>query len=158
MKLFDIAKIKKSKWLELGGKLVTRIVEDADNGISQDGSGNSRDFASYSPEYAFKKSKGKATRKGVSSSRQTSPPNLRLTGTMLNSIKAQRATTNSVELNFRDGLKVIGHSRKRGNKPKRNIYGLNAKNENFANNFIEDEINSNIFKFNRKSIKIDLKI
>ena len=33
MKLFDIAKIKKSKWLELGGKLVTRIVEDADNGI-----------------------------------------------------------------------------------------------------------------------------
>ena len=55
MKLFDIAKIKKSKWLELGGKLVTRIVEDADNGISQDGSGNSRDFASYSPEYVFKK-------------------------------------------------------------------------------------------------------
>ena len=72
---------------------------------------------------------------------------------MLNSIKAQRATTNSVELNFRDGLKVIGHSRKRGNKPKRNIYGLNAKHENFANNFIDDEINSNIFKFNRKSIK-----
>ena len=40
MKAGDITKIKKGKWAELGGKLVTRIVEDADKGISQDGDGD----------------------------------------------------------------------------------------------------------------------
>ena len=30
---------RSSNWLKLGGKLVTRIVEDSDNGISQDPDG-----------------------------------------------------------------------------------------------------------------------
>ena len=156
MKAKDIAKIKKSKWAELGGKLVTRIVEDADKGISQDGSGTK--FPAYNPEYALKKRTGKATPKGVSSSRQTSPPNLRLTGEMLNSLKVQKATTESVEINYRSGLKVIGHSKKRGNKPKRNIYGLNNKNQEFVKNYIEENIDERIVKFYKKKIIFDVKV
>ena len=126
MKLKDIAKVKKEKWAKLGGKLVTRIIEDAGKGISQDGDGDK--FPPYrSKKYKELKKAGKLV-KGVGISRQVNPPDLRLTGTMLGSLKVQRATTESVEINYRDGEKVIGHSKKRGNKPKRNIYGLNNKN------------------------------
>jgi hypothetical protein len=156
MKSKDLVKFKKSQWLKLGGKLATRIVEDADKGISQDGDGDK--FPAYSTDYSLKKRIGKATPKGVSASKQTNPPNLRLTGTMLNSLKVQKATTESVEINYRDGEKVIGHSRKRGNKPKRNIYGLNNKNLQFVQDFINDNINDNIKKFNKKDIIIDVKI
>jgi hypothetical protein len=50
---------RRSDWLKLGGKLVTRIIDDSDNGISQDGSGSSRDFESYSYDYAIKKQQEK---------------------------------------------------------------------------------------------------
>ena len=158
MKLKDIAKLKKEKWAKLGGKLVTRIIEDAGKGISQDGSGESRDFKAYSYDYAVKKKAGKAAPKGVSADRQTSPPNLRLTGEMLGSLKVQRATTESVEINYRSGLKVLGHSEKRGNKPKRNIYGLNNKNQEFVKDYINDEIDENITKYFKKKIIIDVKV
>ena len=156
MKSKDLVKFKKSQWLKLGGKLVTRIVEDADKGISQEPNGDR--FPPYSQEYALKKSTGKAGLKGPGKDRQTNPPNLRLTSTMLNSLKVQKATTESVEINYRDGEKVIGHSKKRGNKPKRNIYGLNNKNLQFVQDFINDNINDNIKKFNKKDIIIDVKI
>lgn len=158
MKAKDITKFKRSQWLELGGSLARRIVEDADKGISQDGAGNSRDFKAYSFAYAKKKATGKAGPKGVGVDRQTSPPNLRLTSEMLNSIKAQKATTDSVEINYRSGLKVLGHSKKRGNKPKRNIYGLNDKNQKHVKDFIENVIDDRIIKFNKKKIKFDIKI
>ena len=95
--------------------------------------------------------------KGVGISRQVNPPDLRLTGEMLNSLKVQKATTESVEVNYRSGLKVIGHSKKRGNKPKRNIYGLNKKNEQFVRDFIEEEIDERIIKFYKKRIIFDIK-
>ena len=154
----DIATIKKGKWLELGGMLATRIVLDADNGISQDGAG--KKFPPYSSNYSKLKASGKASKKGVSSDRQVSPPNLRLTSTMLNSIKAQRATKESVEINYRDGLKVLGNANppKKLKKPRRNIYGLNDKNWEFAGDFIADEIDLNIFKFSRKSIIMNVKV
>ena len=88
MKADDIAKQKAKDWLILGGKLVTRILEDTNKGISQDGDGRIKDFPSYTIDYALKKVKGIATKKGISKSRQVSPPNLRLTGVMLNSLKA----------------------------------------------------------------------
>jgi len=151
---------RRSDWLKLGGKLVTRIIDDSDNGISQDGSGSSRDFESYSYDYAIKKAAGKATPKGVSSSRQVSPPNLRASGEMLNSIKAQKATTDSVEINYRSGLKVLGNANPptKTNKPRRNIYGLNDKNWEFARDFIDDEIDQKILKFNRKKVFFDIKV
>ena len=155
MKAGDITKIKKGKWAELGGKLVTRIVEDADKGISQDGDGDK--FPPYrSKKYKELKKAGKLV-KGVGISRQVNPPDLRLTGEMLNSLKVQKATTESVEVNYRSGLKVIGHSKKRGNKPKRNIYGLNKKNEQFVRDFIEEEIDERIIKFYKKRIIFDIK-
>tara|TARA_R100001443_G_C3237099_1_gene149837 strand:+ start:27 stop:509 length:483 start_codon:yes stop_codon:yes gene_type:complete len=156
MKAKDIAKIKKKKWAELGGKLVTRIVEDADKGISQDPGGNK--FPPYSKNYANLKKEGKVGGKGVSKNRKTNPPNLRLTGEMLNSIKAQKPTNNSVEINYRSGLKVLGHSQKRGKKPKRNIIGLNNKNWEFAKDFIADEIDDRIIKFSKKKIIINVKV
>ena len=176
----DIATIKKGKWLKLGGMLATRIVLDADNGISQDGAG--KKFPPYSrrnagvgwrriktkkgirnvfiDSYYNLKKDGKAAPKGPGVSRQVSPPNLRLTSTMLNSIKAQRATKESVEINYRDGLKVLGNANppKKLKKPRRNIYGLNDKNWKFAGDFIADEIDLNIFKFSRKSIIMDVKV
>lgn len=158
MKADKIIEIKTSSFKKLGGKLATRIVKDADKGISQDGSGRSADFKAYSEKYAFLKSKGLAGRKGVSKSRQINPPNLRLTNEMLNSIKAGNATDKYVDINFRDGDKVIGHSKRRGKRPKRNIYGLNDKNLSFAENFLENEINSNVDIFHRKSINLTVKI
>ena len=77
---------------------------------------------------------------------------------MLNSLKVQKATTSSVEINYRSGLKVIGHSKKRGNKPKRNIYGLNQKNEQFVKDFIDKEIDDRIIKFHKKKIIFDIKV
>ena len=178
MKASEIVKLKREHWKILGGKLVTRIVLDADNGISQDGRGDK--FPPYSKRnagvgwrtikvknknrsvfidsYFNLKRDGKATPKGVSASRQTNPPNLRLTGTMLNSLKVQKATRKSVEINYRDGLKVIGHSKKRGNKPKRNIYGLNEKNQEFVKDYISDKIDQRILKFSKKRIIIDIKV
>ena len=44
MKADDIAKQKAKDWLILGGKLVTRILEDTKKGISQDGDGTVKEF------------------------------------------------------------------------------------------------------------------
>ena len=113
MKPKDIMPFEKRKWLELGGKLVTRILEDTEKGISQDGAGTK--FPKYSKSYAEKKKIGKAGPKGPSKNKQTSPPNLRLTGVMLNSLKAQKPTSSSVELNYREGLKFEGNAKRKRN-------------------------------------------
>ena len=153
MKAEDIVKQKAKDWLILGGKLVTKILEDTDKGISQDGDGTVKDFPRYTTDYALKKVKGIKTKKGVAKSRQVSPPNLKLTGIMLNSLKAQRATSNSVELNYRDGLKFEGNA-----KNGRNVYGLNDKNEAFVKQYFEDIIDDRIIKFSKKDIIIDLNV
>lgn len=157
MKPRDITKFKKRQWAILGETLATKIVLDAEKGISQDGSGKSRDFKEYSYGYAKKKATGKVI-KGVGVDRQTSPPNLRLTGEMLGSIKAQKATTSSVEINYRSSAKVLGHSKKRGNKPKRNIYGLNDKNQQYVKDYISSEIDERIVKFNKKDIVFNIEL
>ena len=131
MKSKDIMPFEKRKWLELGGKLVTRILEDTEKGISQDVDGGK--FPKYSESYADKKKIGKAGPKGVSNNKQISPPNLRLTGAMLNSLKAQKPTSESVELNYREGLKFEGNA-----KRKRNVYGLNNNNEEFVRKFFRE--------------------
>ena len=160
MKLGNVVEMKKSDWLILGGKVATAIVKDADKGISQDGKGQSRDFESYDLKYAKAKITGKAGAKGVSVSRQISPPNLRLTGKMLDSIKAQNATTDSVEILFADGLKVMGNAKPpaRLKKPRRNIYGLNEKNTQSIQDFIESKYNSKIKRFVADILEIDLNI
>ena len=68
MKTKDILPFEVKQWLILGGKLVTRILEDTDRGISQDGNGTK--FPPYSSEYAQKKAIGKAGPKGVSKKRR----------------------------------------------------------------------------------------
>ena len=156
MKPRDITKFKKRQWAILGETLATKIVLDAEKGISQDGSGRSRDFKEYSYGYAKKKAAGKVIK--AAADRQTSPPNLRLTGEMLGSIKAQKATTSSVEINYRSSAKVWGHSKKRGNKPKRNIYGLNDKNQQYVKDYISNEIDDRIVKFNKKDIVFDIEL
>ncbi len=153
MKPKDVMPFNKRKWLELGGKLVTRILEDTEKGISQDGAGTK--FPNYSKSYADKKKIGKAGPKGDSNNKQVSPPNLRLTGTMMNSLKAQKPTNSSVELNYRDGLKFEGNAK---GKKRRNVYGLNNKNEDFVQEFFRDEIDDRIFRFNKKDIVIDLNV
>ena len=178
MKIFNVVKTEKKDWKILGGKLATRIVKDADRGISQDGDGDK--FPPYSTRnagvgwrriktkkgvrtvfidsyYNLKKS-GKASPTGISDDRQVSPPNLRLTGKMLDSIKAQNATKVSVEILFADGEKVMGHAKKRGNKPKRNIYGLNNDNQKFLEDYLSKKIENNILRFIAKDIEIDLNI
>ena len=131
MKLFNVVKTDVKDWLIIGGKLATRIVKDSDRGISQDGKGDK--FPPYSnrnagvgwrtiktkkkvkrifiDSYHNLKKSGKAAPKGVSASRQTSPPNLRLTGKMLDSIKAQNPTKTSVEILYADGAKVMGNAK-----------------------------------------------
>ena len=149
--------MKSKDWLHLGGKLATAIVKDADNGISQDGKGEK--FKAYKPSYAKKKLMGAGT-KGISVSRQVSPPNLRLTGKMLDSIKAQNPTKESVEILFADGLKVEGNANPpaRLKKPRRNIYGLNEKNTQTIQDFIEGKYNSKIKKFAAEIIEFDINV
>ena len=160
MKLFNVVKTDTKDWKIIGGKLATRIVKDTDKGISQDGKGTTRDFASYSYNYAVKKSIGKAAPKGVSASRQTSPPNLRLTGKMLDSIKAQNPTKTSVEILYADGAKVMGNAKPpaRLKKPRRNIYGLNEANQQFLEDYLSKKIENNLLRYIAKDIKIDLNI
>ncbi len=149
---------RRSAWLKLGGKLATAIKEDAQKGISQDPDG--KPFPPYKESYAIKKAAGKATPKGVSSSRQVSPPNLRASGEMLGSMSPQKATKDSVEIIYRDGLKVLGNANPpaRLKKGKRNIFGLNNKNWGHARDFIDDEIDQKILKFNRKKVFFDIKV
>ena len=156
MKIFNIVETTKKDWKIVGGKLATRIVKDADKGISQDENG--KKFPKYTKNYSMLKSSGKVGLKGVSKDRQVSPPNLRLTGKMLDSIKAQNATDTSVEILFADGEKVMGHSKKRGNKPKRNIYGLNNDNQKFLEDYLSKKMQNNILRFVAKDIEIELNI
>tara|TARA_S200002703_G_scaffold160085_1_gene176800 strand:+ start:7960 stop:8436 length:477 start_codon:yes stop_codon:yes gene_type:complete len=158
MKIFNIVKTDKKDWLILGGKLATRIVKDADKGISQDGDGDK--FKAYKTSYAIKKSIGKASKKGVSVDRQINPPNLRLTGKMLDSIKAQKATKTSVEILFADGNKVMGNAKPnaKSGKPRRNIYGLNNSNQQLVEDYLSKKIENNILRFVAKDIEIDLNI
>ena len=175
MKIFDVPKFQRNQWLKVGGKLVTRIIKDTGKGISQDGDGFTKDFPPYSKKgadvgfrrigkgdkrrtvfidsYFNKKKKGRATPKGVQANKQVSPPNLRLTGVMLNSLKVKSATNESVTLNYRDGVKFEGNA-----KNKRNVYGLNDKNIKFVRDFFAKEIDQRIIKFNKKKIIIDLKV
>jgi len=143
MRAKDIPTFPKSIWEKIGGRTATRIVKDAGNGIGADG----KRFQKYTSKYAAAKMKGfKDTQvsfttrsgqhvnfiahnppeslRGVSLNRKISPPNLRLTGVMLNSIKSRKATKTGVEIEFRDGLKVQGNA-----KNKRDIYGVSPKNE-----------------------------
>lgn len=158
MKIHKVIEMKKSDWLELGGKLATRIVKDADKGISQDGKG--KPFAPYKASYAIKKAAGKASLKGISVSRQISPPNLRLTGTMLDSIKAQNPTTESVEILYADGAKVMGNAKPpaRLKKKRRNIYGLNEKNTAFIQEFMESKYNTKIKRFVADILEFDISV
>ena len=164
MKLFNVVKTDVKDWKILGGKLATRIVLDADKGISQDGKGTSRDFESYDFKYAKAKATGKVSLpkelKSVSTDRQISPPNLRLTGKMLDSIKAQNATKTSVEILYADGLKVMGNANPpaRLKKPRRNIYGLNDKNQKFIEDYLAKKMEDSILKFVAKDIKIKLEL
>ena len=122
MRAKDIPTFPKSIWEKIGGRTATRIVKDAKSGVGADGEKFNKP---YTAQYVIKKKAGKAAPKGVSqASRQTSFPDLTLTGMMLNSIKSRKATKTGVEIEFRDGLKVQGNA-----KNKRNIYGVSPKNE-----------------------------
>ena len=147
MKAPQILDIPASFWKKIGGQTATRIVKDADKGKGYEGN-----FPHYTSEiYKQRKAAGKAAPKGVSASRQVSPPNLRLTGVMLNSISAQNATKNGVEIIFRDGLKVEGNA-KRG----RDIYGISDTNENILLNDLSKHIKKNLNKYAKKSIEIKI--
>ena len=158
MKIHKVIEMKKSDWLELGGKLATRIVKDAEKGISQDGKG--KPFPPYKKSYAIKKATGKATLKGISADSQISPPNLRLTGTMLDSIKAKNPTTESVEILYADGAKVMGNAKPpaRFKKKRRNIYGLNEKNTAFIQEYMESKYNTKIKRFVADILEFDISI
>ena len=149
MKAHDILNLPRSVWKRVGGKAATKIVKDSDKGYGTDDAGKRYKFKSYTAEYASKKAAGKAGPKGVGTSKQTSPPNLRLTGTMLGSISAQKATNVGVDIVFREGLKVKGNA-DRG----RNIFGVNDQNEDEIVKNLSDFIGKNVKKYARKPINI----
>ena len=151
MRAPQILDIPASLWKKIGGQTATRIVKGSDAGFGIDASGKKKKHKPYSTKYKILKTAGKAAPKGVSASRQVSPPNLRLTGVMLNSISAQNATKNGVEIIFRDGLKVEGNA-KRG----RDIYGISDTNENILLNDLSKHIKKNLNKYVKKSIEIKI--
>lgn len=152
----SMIKLNKKDWEILGGKLATRIVKDTDKGISQDKDG--KKFKRYSKEYATKKKQRKVTKKGISADNQVNPVNLRLTGEMLASIKSRNATKESVEIFYGDGEKINGHRNppKKLNKPRRNIVGLNDKNQEFIKTYIEDIIGEQIKDFEAVVTEIEV--
>ena len=149
MKAEDILQLPRSVWKKVGGKAVTKIKQDSQKGFGTNESGKRYKFKSYTAEYASKKAAGKAAPIGVSTSKQISPPNLFLTGTMLGSISAQEATNVGVDIVFREGLKVKGNA-DRG----RNIFGGNDQNENEIVKNLSDFIGKNVKKYARKPINI----
>ena len=152
MKAQDMLQLPRSLWAKVGGKAATKIVKDSDKGFGTNEVGKKYKFKGYTAEYASKKAAGKAGPKGVSTSKQTSPPNLRLTGTMLNSISAQKATNVGVDIVFRDGLKVKGNAENK--RAKRNIFGVNDQNEDEIVKNLSDFIGKNVKKYARKPINI----
>jgi len=149
MRAEDMLKLPRSLWAKVGGKAATKIVTDSDKGFGTSESGKRYKFKGYTPKYAAKKAEGKAGPKGVGKSRQTSPPNLRLTSTMLNSISAQNATQTGVDIIFRDGLKVKGNA-DRG----RNIFGVNEQNEKEIVKNLSDFIGKNVKRYASKPITL----
>jgi len=152
MKAQDMLNIPRSIWARIGGRAATKIVKDADKGIGTRESSNKRykfNTVPYSTKYAIRKAAGKAAPKGVSTSKQTNPPNLRLTGQMLNSISAQKPTNVGVDIVFRDGLKVKGNA-----DMGRNIFGINQQNEKEIVKNLSDYIGKNVKKYARKPINI----
>ena len=151
MKAEDILNLPRSVWKRVGGKAATKIVKDSDKGFGTNEAGNRYKFKGYTAEYASKKAAGNAGPKGVGTSKQTSPPNLFLTGTMLGSISAQEATNVGVDIVFREGLKVKGNA-DRG----RNIFGVNDQNEDEIVKNLSDFIGKNVKKYARKPINITI--
>jgi hypothetical protein len=152
MKAENILKLPSTLWAKIGGKAATKIVKDSDKGFgTTEGTNKRYKFKGYTTQYASKKSAGKAAAKGVSTSKQTSPPNLRLTGQMLGSISAQKPTNVGVDIMFRDGLKVKGNA-DRG----RNIFGINEQNEKEIIKVISDYVGKNITKYASKPINISV--
>ena len=152
VKAENILKLPSSLWAKIGGKAATKIVKDSDKGFgTSEGTNKRYKFNAYTAKYASKKSAGKAGAKGVSTSKQTSPPNLRLTGQMLGSISAQKPTNVGVDIMFRDGLKVKGNA-DRG----RNIFGINEQNEKEIIKVVSDYVGKNITKYASKPINISV--
>ena len=152
MKAEDILKLPSSLWAKIGGKAATKIVKDSDKGFgTTEGTNKRYKFKGYTTQYASKKSAGKAGPKGVSTSRQTSPPNLRLTGQMLGSISAQKPTNVGVDIVFREGLKVKGNADR-----DRNIFGINDQNQKEITKNISDFIGKNVKKYASKPINITI--
>jgi len=146
MRAQDIIKFPKNLWAKVGGKAATKVVKDADKG-----KGYKKDFKAYTSEYAKQKAAGKAGPKGVSTSRQVSPPNLRLTGTMLNSISAQKPTEIGVDIVYRDGLKVEYNA-----KMKRDIYGISKENEKRITDELSNFIGKQVGKYAKESVNITI--
>ena len=152
MKAQDILNLPRSVWAKIGGKAATKIVNDSDKGYgTREGTNKRYKFKAYTTQYASRKSAGKAASKGVSTSKQTSPPNLRLTGTMLNSISAQKPTNIGVDIVFRDGLKVKGIA-----DNGRNIFGLNSENEDQILKNLSNVVGKNVNKYAKKPINITI--
>ena len=149
MKAQDILTVPRSVWARIGGRAVTKIKQDADKGFGTNERGKRYKFQGYTDTYRIKKAAGKAAPKGVSTSKQVSPPNLRLTGQMLNSISAQKPTNVGVDIVFRDGLKVKGNA-----DMGRNIFGINQQNEKEIVKNLSDYIGKNVKKYARKPINI----
>ena len=151
MKAEDILKLPSSLWAKIGGKAATKIVEDSDEGFGTSETGKRYKFKGYTSKYAAKKAAGKAGAKGVSASKQTSPPNLRLSGQMLGSISAQKPTNVGVDIVFRDGLKVKGNA-----DNGRNIFGINDQNQKEIIKNISDYVGKNVKKYASKQINITI--
>ena len=142
MKAENILKLPRTLWAKIGGKAATKIVKDSDKGFgTTEGTNKRYSFRTvpYTTQYASKKSAGKAGAKGVSTSKQTSPPNL------------QKPTNVGVDIMFRDGLKVKGNA-DRG----RNIFGINEQNEKEIIKVISDYVGKNITKYASKPINISV--
>ena len=152
MKAQDILNLPRSVWAKIGGKAATKIVKDSDKGYgTREGTNKRYKFKAYTTQYASRKSAGKAGPKGVGTGKQTSPPNLRLTGTMLGSISAQKPTNIGVDIVFRDGLKVKGNA-----DNGRNIFGVNSENEDQILKNLSDVVGKNVNKYAKKPINITI--
>lgn len=152
MKAQDILNLPRSVWAKIGGEAATKIVKDSDKGYgTREGTNKRYKFKAYTTQYASRKSAGKAGPKGVGTGKQTSPPNLRLTGTMLGSISAQKPTNIGVDIVFRDGLKVKGNA-----DNGRNIFGLNSENEDQILKNLSNVVGKNVNKYAKKPINITI--
>lgn len=168
-KLSDVINIPVTESRKIGGRLVRKILSDAAKGIMQDGKRGIK-YSTKGGKYSYRAAKARGMKKldprrgkikgqaryfsvaGLSTDKNISNVNLRLTGRMLRSlvVNRSRTTKNQIVLTFvGEGGKVLANKSKG-----RDVQNLRSNNLKFARDEISRVHGKKIKQWARKPVNI----